>query len=683
MNHPILNKSLTALILILFLLSGCDQQDPSAETRQERTAPSFWEVSRDGSFNLVYKDIRINNAYPAINGVSIKPLKIQVTEITGGHEIRYFLEESREIILTLKNEPEPSLSTSLSGFEVLPDWIHPLSSGEITGANRFYKQGMGFGGPSGIFEFPEARNKIERAVLKEEVWSYESYLFSGLLDTVGHTLSWAAFDHKDYLHRTTFYNRQHRFGLIDRHLDSEKLFVESGFATEGIPGGEGTLNLPAIHFRFGNRPFEVFHNLAVEVAESNEVILDKNLRYYYCSWYEFQKDFSYGILEEFLENMEKMDTDPRIQAVQIDDGYAWYGDWLTPRGTFPEGIEAAIRKIEEHGYTPGIWVAPFMVSSNSFIFREHKEWLLRDAEGEIILEWDNENEDVYILDSSHPEAFEYIRKVFRTFREMGVRLYKTDFMDWGLQDNQKVSRHSPGKTSVQYFREVITMIREEMGDDSFWLGCISPFQPMIGFVDGMRVSNDVHWNWSDEGVGNMFREMYVGQFFNNVLWQNDPDVLYLRSGDKMGLSEVEKYSIALYNGIMGGMITTSCRFPTVKEEFMTLWKFIEPGDQPHTASLPLWDSPEEVKVAVRNYPENEAMAILFVNTSGEKKTVNYPLNTLCPFEEAFVYEWLNFKSEALGSLKTLNLILDSHESRLLYLSSKNDPPGEEFGLGGN
>lgn len=683
MNNPIFCKYCIVLLLILHFLSGCDKQDPSAENRQTGFDTSFWTVSENGSFSLQYRNIKINHAYPAINVTAVKPMKVLVRDISGGHEIRYFLEESREIILSLKNEPEPSLATTLTGFEVLPDWIHPLASGEINGANRFYKQGMGFGGPSGIFEFPEARKKIERALLKEEVWSYESYLFSGLLDTAGHTLSWAAFDHKDYLHRTTFYNRQHRFGLIDRHLDSEKIFVESGFATEGISTVEGTLNLPAIHFRSGNRPYDVFHTLAQEVADANEVMPDKDPRYYYCSWYEFQKDFSYSILEEFLENMDAMEKKPGIQAVQIDDGYAWYGDWLTPRETFPEGIEQAIAKISEHAYTPGIWVAPFMVSSNSFIYREHKDWLLRDAEGEIILEWDNENEDVYVLDSSHPQAFEYIRTVFRTFREMGVRLYKTDFMDWGLRDNQKVSRYQPGKTSVQYFTEVTEMIREEIGDDSFWLGCISPFQPMIGYVDGMRVSNDVHWNWSDEGVGNMFREMYAGQFFNNVLWQNDPDVLYLRSGDKMGLSDEEKYSIALHNGIMGGMITTSCRFPTVKEEFMTLWKFIEPGDEPHTASLPLWDSPEEVKVALRNYPENEAVAILFVNTSGEKKTVNYPLNTLCPYEEAFVYEWLNFKSEALGSLKTLNLILDSHESRLLYLSSKNDPPGEEFGLGGN
>ncbi|MGE5557992.1 MAG: hypothetical protein ACM3WV_05195 [Bacillota bacterium] len=55
------------------------------------------------------------------------------------------------------------------------------------------------------------------------------------------------------------------------------------------------------------------------------------------------------------------------------------------------------------------------------------------------------------MDTSHPEAFAYLRHVFRTLRKWGAVFYKIDFLDWGFKDSTKVKRHAPGKTSMQYF----------------------------------------------------------------------------------------------------------------------------------------------------------------------------------------------------------------------------------------
>ena len=128
-----------------------------------------------------------------------------------------------------------------------------------------------------------------------------------------------------------------------------------------------------------------------------------------------------------------------------------------------------------------------MVSSQSELYRNHPDWLLHRHDGSLLVEWEKDpwgQGQVCILDTSHPEAFEHIRSVFRTLRKWGITYFKTDFMDWGLQNSLKVRRFTPGKTSVQYYLDVVRMIREEIGEESYWLGCISPYPPMIGYVDG-------------------------------------------------------------------------------------------------------------------------------------------------------------------------------------------------------
>ena len=44
---------------------------------------------------------------------------------------------------------------------------------------------------------------------------------------------------------------------------------------------------------------------------------------------------------------------------------------------------------------------------------------------------------------------------------------------------------------MEYVRDVLDMIREEIGEESFWLGCIAPYAPFIGLADAMRIAADV------------------------------------------------------------------------------------------------------------------------------------------------------------------------------------------------
>ena len=54
-----------------------------------------------------------------------------------------------------------------------------------------------------------------------------------------------------------------------------------------------------------------------------------------------------------------------FDVFQIDDGWQLaHGDW-EPNKKFPSGMNTMAEKISANGRTPGLWLAPFMVSANS------------------------------------------------------------------------------------------------------------------------------------------------------------------------------------------------------------------------------------------------------------------------------------------------------------------------------
>ncbi len=665
------------------LLSSCT---PVKREKEQPSLPATgFKINPNGTYNINTGDIYLRNCIPAIDGQAVIPVSSTISHHENGSTVIYQLTQGTIKLTFTKAEQSMVIKSEYSGFSKAPDWFYPLAFGKIEGANRFYKQGMGFAGPSGVYDIPDPQMKIESARLKEDVWSYESYMAAGLLSPASHTCAIGAFDHSQYLYRSTIYNHQHRFGLIDRHMDTNKVYFETGFAIEHIKPKGHIINLPDIHIFCGDDPFNTFRQYAVGMAEYNNVQLNHDPKYYYCSWYLYEHDFTQSDLKSIINGLNSIEPALPMQAIQIDAGYSHLGDWLNTNEKFPDGLKNAFDMIREAGFEAGIWVGPFMVNSNSFIYKEHPEWLLKDLDGNIIVEWEEDYHGggkVCILDSSHPGAFEYLRKVFRTLKEWGASYYKTDFMDWGLQDSNKVSRYNPGKTSVQYFTEVVKMIREEIGNNSYWLGCISPFQQMIGYVDGMRITNDVHTGWTRESTINMFRETFAGQYFNNILWQNDPDVLYVRE-EKNKFTEDETYSLALWDGITGGVVNTSDALHEVPVDRLQLWRFVQPGKEKKIAKLPFWADDKIHLVAVRDYTDLNAWGILIVNTSDEVFEGNYEIKELTgDIDEGYCYEWLPGKKSRVGKISKLKPRLRMHQSILYYVSKEDNPPAPDLGIAG-
>lgn len=666
---------LWCLLAVLFF-SSCKQTNQPYKVTFNDTIQ--WQVNPNGTYDLVAGDLEIVGFRPAVNGSPLAYSNVSVEPGRNNIKILYRLIEGGKIEIDLGKDASGLLIDSkITGLETAPADFSPLAFGQVKGANRFFKQGLGFGGPSGVYPIPKAPTRIDKTSIFENAWSYDSYMTFGLFAANNSSLAMGVYDNRDFLFRTVFYSKQHRFGLVDRWNERDEALVDASFSTEMIPLKDKNLVLPSIHIISGDKPFQTMQSLAKGIAGFNQIRLDQKAAYHWCSWYEHHEHISESMLNEFIGKLPLLNPSPEIQTVQIDDGYCTRGDWLIPNERFPSGLESLIKKVSDQGYRAGIWVGPFMVSQNSEVYKNHPDWLLKNSDGSLF--YDGvfpENDTTYVLDSSHPEAFEYLRTVFRTFRKMGVTYYKTDFLDWGFRNSMHWKRHTPGKTSAQYLTDVLTMIREEIGEESMWLGCIAPFPPLVGFVDAVRVAYDVGSGWNEVTHNNMINETEANQYFNNILWQNDPDVLYL-DGFKTSYSDNEKQSLILWNGLLGGIVNTSDRFHLVSNEYLDWWKFIKPGEKPVNADFPFWGKQFDVKVMSKPLAGG-GYALFLLNDQGKEQFATVKISDVLGFQKAFVFDWQPGRSNGLGEKDALEVTLAPHQSRLFYISAENKAPGNRL-----
>jgi len=646
-----------------------------------RLGKSEWILHKDGTFDLIAGKIRLCKCRPSIDGQAIFARNTFMGDSPKGKRIIYELDNGY-IMLDLKiHSGSVSIGAEISGVQIAPHLFCPIGEAEITGADNFFKQGLGTGGQSGIYDFPKPSSQDWGNKSGEQTWSYDSYMVSGLTASNGDTMAIGAYEHENFLQRSTVYSSSHRWGLKDKEPGYENFFFEAGFLTENIPLADDFLKLPDIYVFYGNQPFETFQHLVWNISEQNVARRDTNTSYHWCSKYEFGREFNYARLVEQLEALDKIDPKLPLQTIQIDDCYCVHGDWLDVNENWPNGLEVAARQIFQRRYCAGIWIAPFKVDENSKLFKHHKEWLNRDLNDELIVEEDGPEGKQYSLDGSHPEVQKYIRKVFRTYRKMGFIFFKIDYLDWGLKNAAYVKRFEAGKTSVQVFLEVIRIIREEIGAGSFLLASRSPYAPVIGYVDAMRISNDVEDSWTENGVVNMLQESYYCQYFNNTLWQNDPDVLFLRNENNK-FTKTERESLTLWDGILGGSISTSDRCSSWTEDQVLFWRFLQPQKRPQSAVFPYWPNLKTCKVAVRRYKKFKGWGLLIFNDTDQETSESFSINEICGHNSSWVYLWTPGSSVGLGKLRDINLTLKKHEAKLLFLSDNNEIPPANLTLSG-
>jgi hypothetical protein len=641
---------------------------------------SRWIIYENGSYDLISKEIILKNCRPAINGQTVMSRNVFLGDSPKGIRIVYELSGGFLMLDLQTNEDSLSIGTEFSGLSQAPKWFYPISQARVFGVNNFFRQGLGTAGPSGIYPVRKTMPSYKNQNGLWQNWSIDSYLSFAFLGK-NETIAVGALDHRDFLQRSTIYNQTHRTRLQDKEEYEENIFFEAAMQLDQSKIQNEYIKLPNLYFFTGNKPYETLREMAVRTSDKSEARKTSLTSYHWISKGNDHEPYSFDKLKKQIDFLAKKNPLLPVQTMIINKGYCVMGDWLEPNDNWPGGLENAAREIFKHGYRAGVWIAPFVVSNKSKLIKKHPDWIIKDREGRIKLEMANENETFYSIDPSKEAVKKYLRSVFHSLRKMGFIFYEMDYLEWGLKDSKNVKIDSQEKSSVQILREALDIIRQEIGYGSLVMADNTAFQPVIGFADILKTSSSCDAGWNDAGVKNMIRETYYTQYFNNILWQNNPGEINII--DNQIFSEDERISLALWKAFLGGAVCTSDDFTEMTYNQLEFFRFLEPAKLIQNIRFPYWPSTTEIKVAVRYYNSYKSWAVLFFNDKDVSVSRYFPVNELTISDSVYVFNWKPGFIIPFGYMGNININLLPHQSRLLWLSPTNDPPPNNLTLGGS
>jgi hypothetical protein len=401
------------------------------------------------------------------------------------------------------------------------------------------------------------------------------------------------------------------------------------------------------------------------VATTHGVRRNKGPVYGWCSWYDRTTKIDAA---HVLDVTKTIAENPNVfgkGVIQIDDGYQKMdGDW-SANDKFPDGMAAVAKRIRAAGCIPGVWFAPLMIHPDHPWAKANPEAIQTNAKG--IANFMNANPfhpaGANWINPDHPESKKFLFNVIRDARDRGYGYIKIDFNGIGGRFVD------PTKTRLQVFRELYTLYREAAGDEMYILSCLGqPTRGVIGFIDAARVGPDSH----PAGFEHCLDSVLRFQIYDNVWWQNDPDVSYLAQslGSRtLGPTPQGQGMWRTWHNIVGlvggtAMVSEPINKPDCREVWRN-YEIMRPGSREPAQLLTLGNSPDNTTfgfAAQRPYGDF-AVYNLYNSTEGNRPlTLDFKQAGLPPGVKCAVFDfWEN---------RVVGIATDSYTtSPLEYLSS--------------
>ena len=296
------------------------------------------------------------------------------------------------------------------------------------------------------------------------------------------------------------------------------------------------------------------------------------------SWYNHYANINEGLILEDLDALTKSENiistgQYSSKIFQIDDGWEKaLGDWQVRTDRFAQGFAPLVQKIEEAGFIPGLWIAPFIIDSRSLTATEHPDWLLRDENHKLVAAGYNplwgKGGTFYCLDLSRDDVIEYLDKLMETvIEEWGFRYIKLDFLYAGMLFGDY---NTPTASYKIYNRAVSTLTartKNKNGKPLAYLGCGLPFELSFKYMPLSRIGCDTYehwvnkiarfikWNGRNEAYLNL-KDTLGHALWNNSIFANDPDVVFIRT-QNCSLTSEQKLLIAKTNILFGSQFMYS------------------------------------------------------------------------------------------------------------------------------
>ena len=296
------------------------------------------------------------------------------------------------------------------------------------------------------------------------------------------------------------------------------------------------------------------------------------------SWYNHYANINQDLIKEDLKKLSGTENIITLgnytsKIFQIDDGWEQaLGDWQTNQERFPESFKEITTEIENDGYIPGLWIAPFIIDSRSKTATQHPEWLLRDEEGKLVPAGYNplwgKDGTFYCLDLSRDEVVAHLDGLLETIiNDWGFRYIKLDFLYGGMLYGKYAQPTASYKIFARALKTITARKVTKDGKPVAYLGCGCPFELSFRNLPLSRIGCDTYEKWKNPMMRflrwNGRNEAYLNvvdtlghALWNNTIFMNDPDVVFVRQ-ENCTLSENQKMLIAGVNKLFGSQFMYS------------------------------------------------------------------------------------------------------------------------------
>ncbi len=276
----------------------------------------------------------------------------------------------------------------------------------------------------------------------------------------------------------------------------------------------------------------------------------------YTSWYDTYQNINEEMILDKLEHADK-----RFNLFQIDDGYETrVGDWMSiDKNKFKSGLKPIVDKIHEKNMLAGVWLAPFAAEETSELFKNHKDWFLKDNNNEFIKAGCNWN-GFYALNLCKEEVKKYIKECLEYYSKLGFDFFKLDFVYAASIVVPK------GYTRSEWQNYTYSFLRNIL-KDKLILGCGANLFNSYNNFDYLRVGCDVSFDFDDKpymrllhrernSTKNTILNTIYRSIFDNHLFLNDSDVFLLRDTNTTMSFEIRKALIKI-NSLNSSVLMTS------------------------------------------------------------------------------------------------------------------------------
>jgi hypothetical protein len=312
----------------------------------------------------------------------------------------------------------------------------------------------------------------------------------------------------------------------------------------------------------------------------------------------------------------------RLNIAQLRDAVAMI------KSMHPDGIQ----------FEPGIYWTPFAYWSKDMTATvegtdgkyTYGDILLKGPDGKPLPKLDGS----YAIDPSHPGALERIDLYMKTFRELGFRFVKLDFMSDGALEG--VHSDPAVETGIEAYNMGMQRIAKDADGKMFLSLSIAPLFPS-GYAQARRISCDTKGFISgrDQSTEYMLNSLSYGWWTDPSLFIADPDAVALGPTADQGARNLrEARSRYLSTVITGGMVLDGSALGTdpVADQFAEAiygnpelnalahqnpaFEPVEGNTGDHAANAYEWKEGDKVLVAVFNF-DSDALT-----------TINVPLERL-------------------------------------------------------